>query len=244
MTKIIINADDLGLSKGVNNGILEAYKNGVVNSASLMVTTSYFEETIAFIKSNNLDNIGVHVNLTEGKPLLKTHKTIVDGNGFFKREIYLDDKVNLNEIHNEVKAQIEKAIDSGVELNHIDSHHHVHATFIFRKVFIALSNQYQLPLRKINNTVVNPFKVAKFYLDTKDANYYSTNFSADFFGPNATTENLLEILTKYKGKNLEIMCHPGFKDDENGSYNLERANELKILTSPEIITFIKQNWTK
>lgn len=241
MSKIIINADDLGWSRGVNNGILKAYNCGVVNSASWIVTTPYFEETRILIQEYQLSNIGVHVNLTEGKPLLKTHRTIVDENGFFIRNLHTLDYVDLKEVRDEVVAQIEKALATGVSINHLDTHHHLHATSAFRKIFIAISNGYQLPLRKINNTVINPVKVLKFYLDTIEAKYYTSYFSADFFASEATSENLIQILQKNKGKNIEIMCHPGYADEENGDYNIEREQELAILTSSEMITFIKNN---
>ena len=240
MSKIIFNADDLGWSRGVNQGILKAYRYGVVNSSSWIVTTPYFDETIELIQVNQLANIGIHINLTEGKPLLKNHTTIVDEKGSFIRNLPNLEGINMQEVHDEIEAQIEKALATGILINHMDTHHHIHTSSKFRKVFISFSNRYQLPLRKINNTVINPIKVLNFYLDTKEAQYYTTHFSADFFASEATLENLIQILHKNKGKNIEIMCHPGYANEENGDYNLEREKELAILTSSEIITFIKK----
>jgi predicted glycoside hydrolase/deacetylase ChbG (UPF0249 family) len=148
------------------------------------------------------------------------------------------ERIDFKEVHNEIEAQIEKALATGILINHLDTHHHIHATSKFRKIFISFSNRYKLPLRKINNTVINPIKVIKFYLDTMDAKYYTSHFSADFFAQDATSQNLIQILQKNKGKSIEIMCHPGFVDNENGEYNLEREKELAILTSPEMLTFI------
>lgn len=240
MSKIIFNADDLGWSRGVNQGILKAYRYGVVNSSSWIVTTPYFDETIELIQVNQLANIGIHINLTEGKPLLKNHTTIVDEKGSFIRNLHTLEHIDMKEVHDEIEAQIEKALATGVSINHMDTHHHIHATSKFRKVFISFSNRYQLPLRKINNTVINPIKVLKFYLDTKQAKYYTSHFSADFFASEATSQKLIQILQKNKGRNIEIMCHPGFTDEENGDYNLEREKELAILTSTEMLTFISK----
>ncbi len=148
---------------------------------SNLFSTPYFDETIKIIQENQLANIGIHINLTEGKPLLKNHTTIVDKKGYFIRNLHTLEHIDMKEVHDEIEAQIEKALATGVSINHMDTHHHIHATSKFRKVFISFSNRYQLPLRKINNTVINPIKVLKFYLDTKQAKYYTSHFLAGFF---------------------------------------------------------------
>jgi len=235
MARVIFNADDLGLSKGVNEGIVHCYKNGVVNSASLMTTTVHFEETIELIFDKQLENIGLHFNLTEGIPLLPNHKTLLNSDNQFQRKIHELGNLDLKEVYNELEAQLLKAVDAGVKINHLDSHHHIHMTAKLRKVFVKLSKEYNLPLRRFNNTARHPIKVWSFYQDTKVAKFFTKDFSADFYDDQATKDKLLFLLNNYKGRDLEVMCHPGFKDDENGIYNHQREEELQILCNDEVI---------
>ena len=231
MQRIIFNADDLGLSKGVNAGILHCYQNGVVNSASLMTTTDYFEETISLIQDNQLGNIGLHFNLTEGSSLLKNHKTITNRDSDFNRDICTINTVNLYEVYAELEAQYFKAVNAGVKINHIDSHHHVHMSYKLRKVFLEFSKKHDLPLRKIDNGSRNPLRILEFYLDTQQANFFTNQFTPAFYGDAVSENTLSAILNTNKNKDLEIMCHPGYVDSDNGIYNEIRLKELTILCS-------------
>jgi predicted glycoside hydrolase/deacetylase ChbG (UPF0249 family) len=234
MGRIIFNADDLGQTQGVNRGILYAYQNGVVNSSSLMVTTDHFEEAVEIIANHKLNNIGLHFNFTEGIPILKTHQTLVESDERFIRNVHQKVDANSQEIFAELEAQYDKAIKAGVKINHIDSHHHIHMTHSLRKLFAQFSKKYNLPLRKIEYTSRNPVKRIQLNSDLLGASYFTQNFSADFYDENASEEMLIQLLKKHKGKSLEIMCHPGFEDKQNGTYNLERKKELDILTSDRI----------
>lgn len=234
MAKIIFNADDLGYSHGVNQGILYGYQHGVVNSTSLMVNMSCFEEAVELISNNHLNNIGLHFNLTEGKPILKNHRTIVDDEGNFLREIHQNTKSNTKEILDELDAQYRQAIQAGVQINHFDTHHHIHMTQNLRKLFGDFSKKYKLPLRKVVHTSRNPINRMKLNLDLYGVSFYTRNFSSLFYDDIATEENIITLLNDNKGKDLEIMCHPGFADENNGEYNEQRKKELDILTSDRI----------
>lgn len=241
MGKLIFNADDLGQTHATNQGILHAYQNGVVNSSSLLVTTNHFDEAVDIIEKNQLKNIGLHFNLTEGKPILKTHNSIVDTAGNFIRNIHQKTDANSTEIAAELEAQFDKAIKAGVKINHLDSHHHIHMTKSLRKLFARFSKKHGLPLRKINNTSRNPIKRIQLKRDLLGVSFFTQDFSSEFYGENANEEKLIQLIEKYKGKSLEIMCHPGFEDPENGIYNQERKMELDILTSDRIKKIVLTN---
>lgn len=240
MQKIIFNADDLGWSKGVNEGIVYCYHNGVVNSASLMTTTSYFEDAVQLIEEHKLYNIGIHINLTEGRPLIKNHQTLVDAGGNFFRNLSDGRNVDMKEVYLEIEAQYQKAVNAGIAINHIDSHHHIHMSESLRRIFTKFSKTHKLPIRKIHNNYRNPFKSLLFYRDTFGTDYYTSNFTDFFYGDNADENKLLSLLDKYRGQDIEIMCHPGYTDDENGIYNEERYKELKVLTGDRVISLVKR----
>lgn len=241
MARIIFNADDLGWSRGVNRGIVHAYQHGVVNSATLMTTAAHFDEAVALIAEHQLENIGLHFNLTEGRALLRTHKTLCDPDQSFFRGVHERHHLDSSEVYKELEAQYLKAFKAGVRISHLDSHHHIHMTARLRKVFVAFAKQYHLPLRRFKNTARNPFRIASFYSDTWGAKYFTKDFTAEFYGENATQHTLLNLLKNYKGSDLEIMCHPGYEDPENGIYNEERETELEVLISSEIKIFLARN---
>lgn len=234
MAKVIFNADDLGWSEGINRGILEAYQKGVVNSSTIMVTGRAFEQAVEMVQKEQLTNIGLHFNLTEGKSVLNTHIHLTNENAEFYRNIHQRDMIDLNEVYLELKAQFDKAINAGLEITHLDSHHHIHMTRKLRKVFADFSYEVNLPLRKMKPTSRNPIKRFLFWKDMRKATYFTPYFSADFYGEKATEENLLKLLKKHQGKEVEIMCHPAYADEYNGNYNQGREEELRILTSSKI----------
>ena len=238
MPKLIFNADDLGLSQGVNLGIVECYKNGVVNSASLLTNTPFFEQAVALIKQHQLPNIGLHFNLTEFKPVLNTHKTIVDSTGQFIRTITNNHSIDLTEVAAELEAQYQKAVAAKVAITHFDSHHHVHMNELLRKVFVKMAQKHQLPLRKTANLYRNPIKKLRYYWLYKNQPFYSKSFSSVFYDDKATLQTLQNLIHNAKGT-LEIMCHPGYDDALNGEYNVQRVAEIKILTSPEVKKWVE-----
>ena len=233
--KLIINADDFGMSRGANFGIIDAYKRGVVRSTSIMAGMPGFDHAIELLNSDkDLDNLGcgVHLTLTAYKPVLNNHKTIVDENGFFYKRIDSKEavkKFDLEEIYNEFSAQIKKVLNNGVEITHLDSHHHIHTIEPLKPVIESLISEYKLPIRggllyELNYDKVIPYSTF----------FYDKTVSLDSF----------KKLNLNKYNILETMTHPAYLDTfimENSSYNLKRIEELKILTSKELISFIDEN---
>ncbi|MDV4149573.1 chitin disaccharide deacetylase [Clostridium sp. AL.422] len=233
--KLIINADDFGISKGANYGIIDAYKNGVVRSASIMAGMPAFDHAVGLLKScKGLEELGcgVHLTLSAYKPVLNTHKTIVDENGFFYKRISeetAENKFDLEEVYNEFSAQIQKVINSGIEITHLDSHHHVHTLKVLKPVVEQLLSKYNLPIRGGLLYELDYDKIVPF-----SGFFYDETVSIDGF-------KKVEI-NKYEV--LETMTHPAYLDSfimENSSYNLKRVEELKVLTSEEVKEFVDEN---
>jgi chitin disaccharide deacetylase len=129
-TLLVVNADDFGLSRGVNRGIVEAHQRGVVTSASLMVDAPLCREAVAM--SSDCPNLG-----------LGLHFVATDERGPL---FDLDDATLL---HAQLLAQVEKFVDAvGAHPTHIDSHHHVHGRKPVAHVFREFAAEHHLPLRK------------------------------------------------------------------------------------------------
>src|SRR3989344_8037210 len=125
MKKVIFNADDFGLTKSINKGILQCFKSGVITDSSLLMNSKATEDAIRIIKTNRL-NAGIHLNLTEGKPLSNKASTLTDKNGNFLNIGKFSLKLILNkireeDIEKEFAAQIEKFLSAKLTPTHIDS---------------------------------------------------------------------------------------------------------------------------
>ncbi|ERI94409.1 YdjC-like protein [Clostridiales bacterium oral taxon 876 str. F0540] len=235
--KLIINADDFGLTKGVSEGILDCIEKGIVTSTTAMVNGLYFEKAIEEAKKRNFKNIGVHLTLTWGKPTLPVNKiqSLVDNKGcFYKRTS--EDKPNYEEVREELRAQIELFLSTGIKPTHLDGHHHFYAfDEEILNVVLDLSREYNLPLRGMP-------ELMKHY--TKKGVRSTEVFTSEFYNENAEEGKLLDIISKYKHFNtVEIMCHPAYVDEDlinATSYNKHRKQEFQILISEKIKEFINK----
>lgn len=136
MRRLIVNADDFGLTRGVNHAIAEAHTQGIVTSATLMANGQAFEDAIQRAKSTSRLSVGCHVVLVDGVPVLGRRssslasKRAQDGrfyeglSGFAMRAVW--GGVDAEEIEAEVTAQIRKLQAAGVAVSHLDTHKHTH----------------------------------------------------------------------------------------------------------------------
>ncbi|MGR5065217.1 ChbG/HpnK family deacetylase [Photobacterium sp. DNB22_13_2] len=235
--KLIINADDFGLTKGVNAAIVEAINNGVVMSTTLMVNQLGTADAIDLIHTHKLESIGLHVNLTLGKPVSEPGEvsSLVDGNGEFHSRKYLTDhaeQINAEHVYIEAMNQYLNAKSYGVEIDHFDSHHFAAFLPNLRDGFIKFANEVGLASRR-----------ADYYIDDIQALAVKTTdkFSAQFYGERANIKGLKDTILELKGSDkettVEIMAHPGYSDDELASlssYTTQREHELSVLLSEEI----------
>lgn len=229
--KLIINSDDMGFSKGVTDGIISAHKKGVVTSCSIMATMPAFDYAVTKLKDTKTLDCGVHLTLSRYKPMILTHKTIVDENGFFFKQLTEDicKDFDMNEVYNEFVEQIEKVKNSKIEITHFDSHHHVHTIKALQPVMEKLVKKYNLPTRGGVNYNIKGATIVPV-IDT----FYNNLVSIDYF------KNNMELIKSYDI--VDIMTHPAFVDDyllENTSYAKKREEEYNVLTSNELKKLFK-----
>ena len=131
---LIVNADDLGWTDGVNRGILEAFHRGIVTSTSLLANGAAFAEAVMAAKSAPGLGVGVHLNLSDGAPVAdpETVTSLLNHNGHFAGgpEKLLLKRARrglvLGEVEEEWDAQIQKVRDASIRPTHLDGHKHVH----------------------------------------------------------------------------------------------------------------------
>ncbi|WBF66272.1 ChbG/HpnK family deacetylase [Desulfovibrio subterraneus] len=157
---IIFNADDLGIHPTTDQAILLAFKEGIISSATLLMTTPFTEQAADLAISANLP-IGIHLSLTLGKPVAAQNENseLQDNLGwmsrtpafFFKKLLFLEHRKRLvPQIAAEFSAQLAKAADLGIKPTHVDSHQHVHMARGIMPILEELLPYYGL--RKIRLT--------------------------------------------------------------------------------------------
>lgn len=150
--RLIVNADDLGMTEGHNRAIVDAHRRGILTSASLLACGKAFQDAVAQARRVPTLGIGVHLTLLEGHPVLPPREvsSLVTKNGEFGlyysalvRSLFLR-KIHLDEVYREWDAQIQKVMDTGLSVTHLDSHKHIHMHPQFLEVVLSLANRFGL----------------------------------------------------------------------------------------------------
>jgi predicted glycoside hydrolase/deacetylase ChbG (UPF0249 family) len=131
--RLIVNADDFGLTRGVNRAILETHRNGIVTSTTLMATGAAFEDAVRQATAARL-SIGCHVVLVDGTPILHAEqlRSLTRADGRFPDSLStivrkaLTGNLNADEIEAEATAQIRRLQSAGIAVTHLDTHKHTH----------------------------------------------------------------------------------------------------------------------
>jgi predicted glycoside hydrolase/deacetylase ChbG (UPF0249 family) len=153
MKRLIVNADDFGLTEHVNRGILDAHRSGVVTSATILANGMAFESAVAASKRFHRLGIGVHLNLTEGMPVADAShiRTLVDRGGRLHMTParlwagIATGQVSLSDIEVELRAQVMKVIRAGIQPTHFDGHKHVHVLPRVSEIVIGLAREFRIP---------------------------------------------------------------------------------------------------
>jgi chitin disaccharide deacetylase len=216
--KITVNADDFGMSASINQAIIGLFDQKLINSATVMANMPAFDEAIELIHDRKIEKkIGIHLVLTDGESLTKEIKSIeylfagkaLLKNKFKYNPIFVNRRVR-KVIYYEYAAQIEKLISNGIQINHIDTHHHVHEYFLITHIIMDLMKKYSIPsLRILNNTEhsIQPLntiyrKTFNLYLKIKQVN------NSDLFGNHKDIKTHIRNSEGLAGKQIEIMVHP------------------------------------
>ncbi len=240
MKRLIINADDSNLTWGVSRGIMEAFREGIVTSTTVMVNLPGLEETVDIIGDNPDLDVGLHVNLTFGRPILPQSAvpSLVDARGNFVRGAEnLLQKAGVEDIRKEVHAQFGRARELGLRVSHLDSHHHVHRNHKILGVLADLALREKIAVRAVNEEMREA--LAKLNVPTTD------HFTEDLYGmENANLERFTSIIGDLREGLTEFCCHPGRVDEVlkiSSSYVMAREEELSVLTSPEAVRILREN---
>lgn len=209
--RLIVNADDFGLSSGVNRGIVQCHERGIVTSASLMVDQPAAAAAAAYARDRPSLGVGLHLDLSEW----------VYRDGAW---VVLYERVP---VHDRAAVEVELARQLGVfrellgsDPTHIDSHQHVHRDEPVRSVAEALARELHVPLRH--------FAPGIRYVGS----FYGQMATGEPYPDAVRIESLIALLTDLPPGASELGCHPGWADDVETAYRAERADEVRTLCDP------------
>lgn len=228
---LIVNADDFGLCKAQNYGIIEAFRSGVVTSTTAMMNAGGVEHAAALSAANPNLAVGMHFVLTLGKPLSPMPKLVRNGElGKWIWEVAEKGALPLDEIAQELKCQFVRFNEIfGRKPTHIDSHHHVHMIAQIFPIVEAFANEQGIPVR------IDREDLRKGEITLKGARS-TQGFESGFYGDAISETLFLETLDsalKRGDSSLEVMTHPSFIDNTilASKYCYPRLAELDVLTS-------------
>ena len=219
--KLIINADDFGLSKSISDGIIEGINGGYITSTTIMSNMEYAEYAIKQALKYNINCIGLHINLTVGKPIIPNNNITQDNGIFYYNKDQIEnEKLTYEDAYNEIMAQIQKVIEYSngkIKIDHLDFHHHLVDNENIKKAAIDIARKLNIPIRNHNK---NEYK-------SPDILY------TDFTMNKVNLDSLKEMISKYSDEDIvvELMTHPGYIDEYTKTISsyLNRKEELDVL---------------
>jgi len=240
--QLVVNADDLGLTVGVNDGIFDAHDLGILTSASLFANTPATGDAIARSRLRPSLGVGVHLALVDGAPTLPPDDvpTLVADDGRFRTSwkpfivACLQRRVSLDDVERELTAQIARLQRAGVRLTHLDAHKHVHAYPPIFAIVARLAIRFGIPVVRVPYERRSPAAAgvrdpafAQAWLNAAlwpwaRANYRTAaalGVRAPAFIGRVRTGLLdrasLAAMLRAVGRGVtELMVHPGYVDDD------------------------------
>jgi chitin disaccharide deacetylase len=208
--RLIVNADDFGLSEGVNRGVLRAYSDGILTSASLLVRSPAARDGVR--SAGDLD-LGLHLDFGEW--------AFRDGAwiALYERASLADP----NQVAAEARTQLKMFLEmTGKTPTHLDSHQHVHMQEPALSVAKQMAEQLAVPLRGCSPRV--------HYC----GDFYGQSGRGDPHPEGVSVKSLVEILAKLRPGVTELACHPGVDAGLASAYAWERSLEVKTLCDSRI----------
>ncbi len=208
---LVVNADDLGLSAAVNEGIFAAHERGLVTSASLMVRQAAAPAAAEEAAAHPELAIGLHIDLGEW---------IYESGDWIQAYLHCDSDDPAS-VEAECRAQVERfRALLGRDPTHLDSHQHVHESEPARGVAEALAAELRAPLRN---------RAVRY-----EGGFYGQSGKGEPFPEGIAPERLTGLIEALPPGWTEIGCHPAAGPVPTSSYDAERRVELATLCDPGV----------
>jgi chitin disaccharide deacetylase len=259
-TRLIVNADDLGLAESVNRGIVEAFERGIVTSASLIVNMPACDDAIRRLaearERGATPSIGLHFNIVAGHPLEQCPTLTRTRTGEFLPILALAwrawaGRLDARDVERELDAQLHKAkkhlIPIGLRVTHIDSHRHAHCLPGVFDVVVRAARRHGI--RHVRHSCEAPgmqlgrphAMLASRLLRAMVAKREPVDdvrfTGVAMMGSRTFDSDIDRLIAKLPTGTTELMVHPGYDSPELAAldaYRAPRERELRALTSPAL----------
>lgn len=208
LRELIVNADDFGMSVGINDGIIGAHRSGILTSASLMVLRPAAKHAVTAARLHTDLSIGLHLDLCEW----------VYANDEWQLSYEIIRLSDMRAVKNELHRQLNlfKSL-TGNAPSHIDSHQHVHRSEPIRSIVLDVARQLDIPVREETPGIAY---TGRFYGQTNKGESYPDGISRS---------SLIHLLQILPNGTTELACHPAKRVDFQSVYNKERVMEHEVL---------------
>lgn len=270
MKRLIVNADDFGFTSGVNRAVVRAFKTGIVTSTTIMANGEAFEDAIELARANPGLGVGCHLAVVGGRPVAPQADigSLMDSGGVLPKSLtrlmfkLARGSVSTDELIIEFRAQLQRVVQTGIRLTHLDTHKHSHT---HPKVMQALARvAAEFGIKSVRNPFEKPFGLKRSLplSDWAHLKQYALSAAISpgaiqfkrlaranglktpdrFFGVHLTgmldSAAIQSIMMTLEEGTAELMCHPGEYDADLESAHTrlkrERQRELEALSDPEL----------
>jgi chitin disaccharide deacetylase len=253
-----VNADDFGFTPDVNEGIVEAHRNGILTATTLMANGDAFEDALRWARQSPALDIGCHLVLISGT-------SPVTGKAYPATAPQLITALARREIrpYDELKAQVRKILDAGVAPSHLDTHKHTHLAPPVLDAVAKLSEEFGIawvrrpfdfPLTALRGAVPRVKRMTsdalgllrrRFHRVLKQHGCRTTDHFAGFqITGRFRTAELVQLLEALPEGSTELMVHPGKCGEAlrqaRTRLKESRERELEALTAPEVRAAIER----
>jgi hypothetical protein len=260
---LIINADDYGYFGGVSRGIIEAATRGIVTATGVFANSSRFEEDAAALRDCDALDTGVHLNLTDGRPLTADMRARVARWGgrfpgkFAIARAVMAGSIGVGDVEREWRTQIERCTAAGLKPRFLNSHEHIHMLPVLFPLARRLAEEFRIPHVRFTTARLARSKGGGALLRggiirvlAAVASRRASRPSAHFIGLECSGRIGLDDLDAMTadlrpGHVYELMCHPGRLDpaevtDRRLLHYHDWEGELAALTDPKARALLEQ----
>jgi chitin disaccharide deacetylase len=250
--RLVVNADDFGFTRGVNEGIVDAHRRGILTATTLMANGDAFEHAVELAGAHASLDVGCHLVLIGGRSLARAGRDLPASIPALVRALVR----GRIPVHDEFEAQIRRILDAGVQPTHLDTHKHTHLLPPVLEAVARLSQRYgirwvrrpidiaDMPVRFAAPFAARAASRAMRLMRPRFERIFARHGcrATDYFtGFLATgrfrTGDLAALIRALPPGTTEFMCHPGYPTPEleraPTRLKQSRARELEALVAPE-----------